>query len=198
MKFLVPLLFSLSFLPHLVKWSGNFHSDVIGNRELFQWQQILVLQFCIPVAVERERKRRDGKEEDKWLEIDKVLPKRMLLPLLTFLSPSLSLVLSSAPRCSAFLTSEWKNLLLAEKKFNMAIPVISLIAAIFSRCSAEAIRETEHLNDKQCGAQYGSRYAQWHHYTVHLFLNRTYGNKRIRIPALIKRQFQFRAEYLHR
>ncbi len=98
---------SFFFLLHLIKWSGNLNSDAIGNRELFQWQQILVLQFCIPVAVERERERaielerererkrerergEDGKE-DKWLEIDKLLPKRMLLPLLTFLSPSLPL-----------------------------------------------------------------------------------------------------------
>jgi len=65
MKFLVPPLYYLSFLLHLVKRSGNFHSDVIGNRELFQWQQILVLQFCIPVAVERERERERGEMEKR-------------------------------------------------------------------------------------------------------------------------------------
>ena len=86
----------------MVKRSGNFHSDVIGKRELFQWKQILVLQSCITVA-EADRHLERAKEsererEDKLLEIDKVLPKHTLPPPLTFLL-SFSLALSrSFPR----------------------------------------------------------------------------------------------------
>lgn len=48
----------------LLKWCGNFSSDVSGNRELFQWQQILVFQYCITAA----QCWLLARDHDKWLE----------------------------------------------------------------------------------------------------------------------------------
>lgn len=75
-KVIIPLLVTLtrflsftsasfdSVFIFLVKWCGNFSSDVTGNRELFQWQQILVFRYCITTAQSRLLAR----DHDKWLE----------------------------------------------------------------------------------------------------------------------------------
>lgn len=54
----------LRFYFFLVKWCGNFGSDVTGKRELFQWQQILVFRYCITAAPSRLL----AIDHDKWLE----------------------------------------------------------------------------------------------------------------------------------
>lgn len=53
-----------SFFFFLLKRCGNFSSDATGNRELFQWQQILVFQYCITAA----RSWLLTRDHDKWLE----------------------------------------------------------------------------------------------------------------------------------
>lgn len=52
------------FFFFLLKRCGNFSSDATGNRELFQWQQILVFQYCITAA----RSWLLTRDHDKWLE----------------------------------------------------------------------------------------------------------------------------------
>jgi len=80
----------------------------------------------------------------------------------------------------------------------MAIPVISLIAAIFSWCSAEAIRETQYLNDKTIWS------SMWISLRTTASLHHTLVSEQERwkyyfhIHTLIKKQFQFQVEYLHR
>ena len=71
-----------SFFFFFLKPCGNFSSDVTGNRELFQWQQILVFQYCITAA----RSWLLARDHDKWLEAPRgkwsppVLPKVLPQP----------------------------------------------------------------------------------------------------------------------
>ena len=74
--------FLWQFFFFLLKRCGNFSSDVTGNRELFQWQQILVFQYCITAA----RSWLLARDHDKWLEAPRgkwsppVLPKVLPQP----------------------------------------------------------------------------------------------------------------------
>lgn len=123
--FLLHLLPLTVFLFFLQKWCGNFSSDVTGNRDLFQWQQILVFRYCITAAQSWLLAR----DHDKWLEAPGGTPPPPPPPLPDRQSPPQTLpnvsheLKPAKARCSGFLTSGWKNLplTLTEKKNNMAI-----------------------------------------------------------------------------
>lgn len=105
--FLLHLL-PLTVFIFLLKWCGNFTSDVTGNRELFQWQQILVFRYCITAASSWLLAR----DHDKWLEAPRGTPPpwHKQSPPSTLPNVSHKLKLAKA-RCSGFLTSGWKHLL---------------------------------------------------------------------------------------
>lgn len=144
-----------------------FQSAVIGNREHVQCQQILMLHLRIPMAEPLPRHCKRGSGMNCWKSIKCSQGARCGDRCCR--SFSFSVVYSFCPRLPDALHSWHQNgkkvrLRKAEKKFNKAIPDISLIAAVIQQQSAQAIRERkQHLNNKQSVPHYGSHYRQGRH-----------------------------------